>query len=153
MTICTHERKYLFGEIDNGVMLLNSYGKMVASIWEGIPQQFNEALLDLFIVMPNHIHGIIYLKAGLSLSRVIQAFKSICANEYIRGVHQQKWGKFDQAIWQSSFYDHVIRNEKDLLRIQEYIVNNPLQWELDEENLNYKAACNIGRTQGPTLRI
>ena len=56
VTICTHERKYLFGEIDNGVMLLNSYGKMVASIWEGIPQQFNEALLDLFIVMPNHIH-------------------------------------------------------------------------------------------------
>jgi putative transposase len=138
VTICAHERKCLFGEIIDGVMLPNSCGQMVTSVWMEIPQRFNQAILDSFIVMPNHIHGILVLETGLSLSRVIQVFKSICTNEYIRGVQKQRWEKFDQSIWQKSFYDHVIRNDQDLLRIQEYIVNNPLQWAMDEEHPNHQ---------------
>ncbi len=136
ITICTHERTCFFGEVIDGEMLLNSCGEMVASMWAEIPRRFNQAHLDAYIVMPNHIHGIIVLEEGLSLSSVIQTFKSVCTNGYIRGVHNQEWKKFYQALWQRSFYDHVIRNQKDLLRIQEYIVNNPLQWSMDDENPN-----------------
>ena len=88
--------------------------------------------------MPNHIHGIIALDKGILLSRVIQAFKSISTTEYIRGVRQQGWKKFDQSLWLRSFYDHVIRSEKDLFRVQEYIMNNPLQWAMDDENPDRK---------------
>jgi len=84
---------------------------------------------------------------------VIQAFKSTSTNKYIRGVNQEGWNKFDQTLWQRSFYDHVIRNDQDLSRIQEYILNNPLQWALDDENPNRKNQLNSGRTQGPPLRI
>jgi len=102
--------------------------------------------------MPNHIHGIIILKKGIALTRVIQAFKSLSTNEYIRGVKAQGWEKFDGTLWQRSFYDHVIRNDQDLFRIQEYILNNPLQWALDDENPDRKNQPNLGRTQGPPLR-
>jgi len=139
---------------------------MIASAWKDLPRRFGRVLLDSFVVMPNHIHGIIILKdnigvpsnrglsmvvgaqpvkdaivvgadlvsARICLSRVIQAFKSTSTNAYIRGVYQQGWNKFDRSLWQRSFYDHVIRNEMDLLRVREYILNNPLQWAFDEEN-------------------
>ena len=152
MTICTNKKTCFFGEVIENSMILNSPGQMIASVWDNLPRRFDGVILDSYIVMPNHIHGIFILKEGLSLSRVVQAFKSVCTNEYIRGVHQQGWKEFDHALWQMSFYDHVIRNEKDLFRIQEYIVNNPLQWAMDDENPNRKDALNSGRTQGPTLQ-
>ena len=83
---------------------------------------------------------------------MVQVFKSVCTNQYIRGVRQQGWEKFDRTFWQMSFYDHVIRNEQDLLRVQKYILNNPLQWALDDENPDRQDTTNNGRTQGPTLQ-
>lgn len=115
-------------------MHLNSIGQMIASIWRTMPERLEQVDLDSFVVMPNHIHGIVLLEKGIALTRVIQAFKSISTNEYIRGVQSQGWKKFNGTLWQRSFHDHVIRNEKDLFRIQEYIINNPLQWAIDEEN-------------------
>ncbi len=154
VTICTRHRECFLGEIIKGAMSLNCVGQMVASLWTDIPRKFNQVMLDSFVVMPNHIHGIIILKEGISLSRVIQAFKSNSINEYIHGVNQKGWYKFDQTLWQRSFYDHVIRNEKDLLRIQEYILNNPLQWAMDDENPNCRLAgkSKIAPTQGRPLR-
>jgi len=134
VTICTRHKESFFGEIINEAMSLNDAGKMIASVWEESPKRFDGVSLDLFVVMPNHIHGIIVLKNGVDLSRVIQAFKSVSTNEYINGVHKLGWNKFDHTLWQMSFYDHVIRNEMDLLRIREYILNNPLKWAMDEEN-------------------
>ena len=133
VTICTCKKECLFGEIINEGMCLNSAGEMIAALWRSLPERFDEVTLDSYVVMPNHIHGIVVLKEGIDLSRVMQVFKSVSTNEYIRGVHQQKWVQFSGTLWQRSFYDHVIRNEKDLLRIQEYILNNPSQWAIDDE--------------------
>jgi REP element-mobilizing transposase RayT len=164
VTICIREQQCLLGEIVEDTVRLNSAGQMVASAWMALAERFEQVDLDLFVVMPNHVHGIIILKNGigvgadlvsarLCISRVIQAFKSTSTNKYIRGVNQEGWNKFDQTLWQRSFYDHVIRNDQDLSRIQEYILNNPLQWALDDENPNRKNQLNSGRTQGPPLRI
>jgi len=152
VTICIREQQCLLGEIVADVVRLNSAGQMITSAWTVLPERFEQVDLDLFVVMPNHIHGIVVLKKGITLTRVIQAFKSISTHEYIRGVRGQGWKKFDGTLWQRSFYDHVIRNDQDLSRIQEYIVNNPLQWALDDENPNRKNRPNPGRTQGPPLR-
>jgi REP element-mobilizing transposase RayT len=168
VTICTRHRECFFGEIIKEAMSLNCAGQMAASTWADIPRRFDQVLLDSFVVMPNHIHGIIVLKEGFGVgtalvsgrpcvSRVIQAFKSTSTNEYIRGVNQEGWNKFDQTLWQKSFSDHVIRNEKDLLRVQEYILSNPLQWAIDDENPDRRSDTgptqgSNGRTQGPPLR-
>ena len=134
VTICTRAQECLFGEIIEDAMHLNSIGQMIASIWLAMPGRLEQVDLDSFVVMPNHIHGIVSLEKDTALTRVIQAFKSISTNEYIRGVQSQGWKKFNGTLWQRSFHDHVIRNEKDLFRVQEYIMNNPLQWAIDEEN-------------------
>ncbi len=152
VTVCVQDKLCRFGEIANDVMQLNSIGKMIESEWLALPQRFEHVGLDSFVVMPNHIHGVIYLEKGIALSRVIQAFKSVSTNEYIRGVHHFGWEKSNGTFWQRSFYDHVIRNDKDLFRVQEYILNNPLSWSLDEENPDCKSRRSTGRTQGPPLR-
>jgi REP element-mobilizing transposase RayT len=150
VTICVHGKRCLLGEVIKDVVHLNGAGRMIASIWLDMPRRIGQVSLDSFVVMPNHIHGIVISEKGIALSRVIQAFKSISTNEYIRGVHQYGWEKFDSTFWQRSFYDHVIRNDKDLIRVQEYIVNNPVAWALDEENPDQKKPT-LGRTQGPPL--
>ena len=152
VTICVREQQCLLGEIVEDAVRLNSSGQMIASAWLALPQRFEQVGLDSFVVMPNHVHGIVILKKDIILTRVIQAFKSVSTNEYIRGVKAQGWKKFDGTLWQRSFYDHVIRNDQDLFRIQEYILNNPSQWALDDENPDRKKRPNLGRTQGPPLR-
>ena len=152
VTICTQDKACRFGNVVDDEMLLNSVGKMIESEWLALPQHFEHVGLDSFVVMPNHIHGIIALSKNIPLSRVIQVFKSVSTNEYIRGVQQHGWEKFDGTFWQRSYYDHVIRNDKDLFRVQEYILNNSLSWSLDEENPNRNNRRPTGRTQGPPLR-
>jgi len=68
-------------------------------------------------------------------------------NEYIRGVKQNGWSTFPGKLWQRNYYEHIVRNENELNRIREYIMNNPLQWELDRKNPNGQR--DIGQAQGP----
>ena len=70
----------------------------------------------------------------LSLSDLMQRFKSLTTSEYIRGVKERGWPPFPGKLWQRGFYEHVIRNEDDLADIREYIVNNPAKWADDVEN-------------------
>ena len=69
-----------------------------------------------------------------SIGRIIQAFKSITTHEYTIGVKQYNWPPFNGKLWQRNYYEHVIRNEHELNKIREYIINNPLKWDLDVEN-------------------
>jgi len=64
----------------------------------------------------------------------VQWFKTMTTNEYIRGVKQYGWPPFPGKLWQRNYYEHIIRNENELNRIREYIINNPMQWALDGEN-------------------
>jgi putative transposase len=71
-------------------------------------------------------------KAGLG--DIIGAFKSITAHEYIQGVKKHGWAPFPGKLWQRNYYEHIIRSENEMIRTQEYILNNPAQWETDREN-------------------
>jgi REP element-mobilizing transposase RayT len=163
MTICVQGRESLFGEIINGGMRLNDAGRMVATVWHALPRRFPHVALDEFVVMPNHVHGIILLgdrrgepcvrpvyhrqdhagehkvrpyygTADFSLGRVCQAFKSLTTVEYWRGVNDHNWPPFSGHFWQRNYYERIIRDEKELAVVREYIRHNPSKWEKDEEN-------------------
>ena len=72
----------------------------------------------------------------MSLSDVVHRFKSLTTRKYINGVRNSHWVPFRRTLWQRSFYDHIIRNDKDLTRVREYIQNNPINWALDKKNLD-----------------
>lgn len=138
ITVCTQNRLECFGNIDNSKMLLNKFGKIIETQWEWLAHQYPYIQLDEFVIMPNHIHGIL-INVGTgrdlslrnqkikSLSEIIGAFKTTSS----KMIHQNGLNEFK---WQRSFYDHIIRNEKSLIHIREYIINNPLNWDLDSEN-------------------
>ena len=92
--------------------------------------------------MPNHLHGVLFLPPALTaaLGRIIGSFKSLSTRGYTRGVHGSGWPRFPGKLWQRNYYERVIRNEKELAGIREYIANNPLSWELDVENPGIPAA-------------
>ena len=146
VTICTHNREYLFGNVVNDEMVLSEYGKIVENVWYNLTGHYQNIKLDKFIVMPNHIHGIIVLidvdivGAGLKpaptdltkyypLSEIIRAFKTFSAR------HVNELRKTPGIpVWQRNYHEHIVRNENELNRIREYIINNPLQWQFDREN-------------------
>jgi len=137
VTICVKDKTEWFGEIKDGRMMLNEYGKIVKNRWVWLPKQYFYIQLDEFVVMSNHFHGILSIVGNgrdrsvhkiKSLFELIGAFKTTSS----KLIHRAGLLEFQ---WQKSFYDHIIRNEQDLTRVREYIVNNPLKWEDDEENI------------------
>ncbi len=185
VTICTHNRECLFGEIVNSEMELNDAGKMVEKWYFELTKKFHSIQCDEHVVMPNHFHCIIQnvgvvgadpcvcpgndgqtrrfaptnLKlgehtnhmgehinhmgehTGSPLRNVIQWFKTMTTNEYVRHVKNDGWKRFNGKLWQRNYYEHIIRNECELNQIREYIVNNPLKWDLDNENPRSKSHC------------
>ncbi len=153
--ICTKNREYLFGKIENGVMLLSDIGKMAEKYWQEIPNHFPFVELDEFIVMPNHIHGIVIIEKNdgndcrdvacnvstrvidkkmssispktNSLSTTIRSYKSAVS----KSVHEF----YPDFAWQSRFHDRIIRDNDELNRIRKYIVNNPHNWAKDDNYL------------------
>ena len=145
VTICAQGRRCLFGDIADDQICLNDAGKMLTTLWTDIPNRFLFVEIDIFVVMPNHFHGIVVLPdpAGVGsdeitkfppLGDVISAFKSTTTVEYGHGVKTKSWPGFQQRLWQRNYYDHVIRNAKDLDRIRRYIDENPARWAYDDEN-------------------
>lgn len=149
VTICTQNRACLFGDVVDGKMRLNDIGRIVEQCWYHIPVHFAHVQLDAFMVMPNHVHGIIVLvdsgNVGAthasplptrprgpqrkSIASIVGSFKSTVTkriNDY-RGTP-------GLPVWQRNYYEHIIRDEQSLIRIREYIANNPFQWALDREN-------------------
>jgi len=161
VTICTQNRECLFGEILDREMALNNPGRMVEKWYRELENKFTDIVCDQCAIMPNHIHFVIQTGVGADLGvcpdtgehigsplhTVIQWFKTMATNEYIRGVKQNGWSTFPGKLWQRNYYEHIVRNENELNRIREYIMNNPLQWELDRENPNGQR--DIGQAQGP----
>jgi len=157
VTICTHNREFLFCEIVNCKIVLNEKGKMVEKWWYELNNKFTNIETDLYVVMPNHFHGILVINnppveadirvctdnitdqskgehTGSALHKIVQWFKTMTTNDYIKNVKTKNWAPFDKKLWQRNYYEHIIRNEIELNRVREYIMNNPLKWELDFEN-------------------
>ncbi|MBL7191179.1 hypothetical protein ISS30_05745 [bacterium] len=205
VTICTKNKRCLFGEIVNDKMVLNKYGVIAIIYWFDIPKHFPGVELDEFIVMPNHIHGIIMIQsryiesesvgagftpahnratarvastnnnstesvgagftpahnratarvaptnnnstesvgAGFTpahdratarvaptIGDIVGAYKSLVSNECLKMFKSKN--EFMGKIWQRNYYEHIIRDEKSVGKLREYIFNNPFQWINDD---------------------
>jgi putative transposase len=152
VTVCVDDMKInRFGEVKNGKMILNQFGEIVQKQWRWLIEQYPYVNSDIFVVMPNHVHGILiidrnllnnFVGTGRDLSlplkikikpahELVGAFKTTSS----KLIHLRGLTSFS---WQRSFYDHVIRVEESLEKIREYILNNPLKWDLDKNNPNRK---------------
>ena len=157
VTICSRDKQCVFGMAEDDRIILSRLGRIVEECWTQIPDHFEQATLDEFIIMPNHLHGIILLTAKYpdsrdtihrvrppeehettesfghptsgSLPTIMRTFKAAVTRE----TRRQKLSD-DQSIWQERFFERVIRNDDAMLKAREYIVNNPLKWHLDKEN-------------------
>jgi REP element-mobilizing transposase RayT len=177
VTLCAQNRESWFGKIFKGAGLqaayveLNQYGEMLRECWAELPEHYPNCQLDEFVVMPNHMHGIIIIVDsvgnGLNVGNGLKPFPIInemkrCHGlpEIIRGfktfssrrIHCECRESFDcrerpecrerfetvpydeKFRWQKSYYDRVIRHDGELKRIREYMRDNPIHWEIDQEN-------------------
>ena len=132
ITICIQNRECLLSEINNEITIYAA-GEMIKEIWHNMPLYYKGVQVHEFVLMPNHIHGIIeFTSSELTLPTVIQRFKTLTTTKYIDGVYHSGWQPFHKKLWQRNYYEHVIRDEKTLEEIRNYIVNNPYHWEDDD---------------------
>ena len=210
VTVCTHDRACLFGDVVNGLMVLNDAGMIVKTSWDEIPAFYPGIDIDAFVVMPNHVHGVIIIThkdnsvgatpcgcpnddrgcpppdrgciqlddgrvmhndgqpahndgqppvvaptaaphddgqpqgvaptidigRRLSLPDVVHRFKTITTKRYSDGVKCMDWLPYEGRLWQRNYYEHIIRSEKSLNHIRQYIADNPKQWAADRDNMN-----------------
>ncbi len=134
ITIVAWRREHVFGDIIDAEMQLNKFGQIVQYAWYDLPKHYPHVELDSFCIMPNHVHAIIVLNDNPAvkrhpLSEVVRAFKSFSARRI--NVLRNSQGI---PIWQRNYYEHIIRNHEDYLSKSNYILDNPLNWENDDEN-------------------
>jgi len=129
ITICTQGHKCILGRVKDYEIELSPFGNSVLKRW----LSFENANIKLheFVIMPNHFHAIIKLEQ-FSLGDLICDFKSLTTRDFIEGVKDKGWPRFDKRIWQRNYFEHIIRNEKSLFKIAEYIENNPAKWHEDK---------------------
>jgi REP element-mobilizing transposase RayT len=150
ITICARKRELLFGDVVRGQIEINQLGQIVQKVWLSLPQFYGGIELDEFIIMPNHVHDIVMISSEIRtihassvqrkalsivdrrrmlLCKIIGRFKMVSAKNI--NLFRKTSGL---AVWQRSYYEHIVRDEVSLNRIRRYIADNPSQWEFDEEN-------------------
>jgi len=157
VTICTRDKECVLGDVLDGEMSLSPIGEIIAEEWQKTEQIRSNVSLDVWIVMPNHLHGIIIINNDVethchaSLTQPDACHASLHKNDInkfgpqknnlasiIRGfksaaTNRIRASDYDFA-WQARFYDHVIRDERSLEQVRKYIIDNPLKWELEKDN-------------------
>ena len=165
ITICVQGKRCLLGEVSGTQSVPSNAGIMVEQWWFELARKFPSIVLDEYVIMPNHFHGILiidhtpgpmptpelrakgcrhsrglglrgaYRCAGApSLGHIVDWFKTMSTNGYIRGVKNSGWPRFHGKFWQRNYYEHIIRDEKDLDQKRRYVLDNPRRWGVDEEN-------------------
>ena len=130
VTLDTYHRAKLFWSDSSG--RLSPQGRMALEWVERLPAKFSGVMLDCYAVMPDHMHCILFLdRSAAALPAVMDWYKTMTTNAYIRGVKAGEYPPFDRHVWHRTYYEHVIRNETDLYEIRTYIQQNPLKWQLD----------------------
>jgi putative transposase len=155
VTIVAWRRECLFGEVLNGEMRLNRYGEIVQNWWMEIPIHFLNVETGAFVIMPNHVHGVIFIvdrrgtvpvpddnvhpdiKGGETPPLRLPTLGQIIA--YFKYKSTKEMNLLDKTgtvtkFWQRNYYEHIIRNEEDLQNKTDYIRANPLLWDEDDEN-------------------
>jgi REP element-mobilizing transposase RayT len=148
VTICTHERECVLGEVLDGAIRLNDWGNIADRVWAEVKGHFHGVAIDRHVVMPNHVHANIVIlydplrgdrvsaPAGQggetpplrpTLGQIVAYYKYQTARtiNLMRGMPGAKF-------WQRNYWEHVVRNEEEMNRIQEYIVTNPVRWSDDQ---------------------
>jgi REP element-mobilizing transposase RayT len=142
VTSCVQDRVKYFGKIEQGKMILNEFGKIAERQFNWLQGQYVYVILHSFVIMPNHVHAIIEIDDTIveqcmvkikSLSELIGAYKTTTSKQ----IHLIEMTSSDHIFskpfaWQRSFHDHIIRDEEALLRISNYIENNPVNWKEDK---------------------
>jgi REP element-mobilizing transposase RayT len=123
VTVCAYERELTLAGDD--------VAAIVTDAWRALPGRFPEVALDEFVVMPNHVHGIVVIREGdgAPLGKIMRAFKSISAIAANR-----RLGRAERSFWQRNYYERVVRSETELIAVRQYIRDNPLAWDVDPEN-------------------
>lgn len=159
ITVCTKGRACWFGEILGEEMVLTQKGRIVEQCWSAIPEHFEHVSLGAFVVMPNHLHGVIWIADNTvgarhavpnpqpnaqqgsnpkerfgkpvsgSIPTIIRSFKSAAT----RAINLLE-GRAQNGVWQRNYHEHIIRDEEALNSIRAYIANNPARWQYDREN-------------------
>ena len=117
------------GNIENNIIKLSSFGEIAQNEWINLTNRYKNISLDRFIIMPNHLHGIIVIrnKSNISIGDVISSFKTRTTRTY-----NKTYNIKGTRMWQKNYHEYVIRNEKELLIKRQYIMDNPLKWISDE---------------------
>ena len=158
VTVCTYQRECLLGQIEPGQVVLSDAGEIARSVWNGLPNRFPSVGLDEYVIMPNHVHGIVLVGAQFiapnpkegptnhvpALGEIIRAYKATVTRLVRRrddgatNMGPTNKGVMNRAPtgfgWQRGFHEHIIPNEAELAGIREYIVGNPARWDEDENN-------------------
>ncbi|HUG13457.1 MAG TPA: transposase [Thermomicrobiales bacterium] len=146
VTICVHGRRKLLGEITEEHASLSPAGRMVEEHWLAVAMRYPFVELDSYAVMPNHFHGIITLQPvdgempPKTLSQIIGAFKSMTTIAYKRAMDDEMWTPIGEHLWQRSFHDRIIRGDRHLDRLRDYVEANGANWPWDAENPDRLAA-------------
>ena len=142
VTICSHERKFIFGDVTDGNMILNQLGQTVFSELENLHSHYDSVEIENFVVMPNHIHILlsiisqdlialeneeIPLPNNISLPQIIRHYKAGVS----RNIRKYRP---DSKIWQKSYHDRIVRNEFEYETFYKYIIANPAVWDKDCHN-------------------
>ena len=139
ITMVTQNHICLFECIDNDEMVLNESGRMIIQQYHKIEDVFPQVRCLDCIVMPNHFHCILYLdrENESSIPKIMDYFKAKTSDEYIRGVKEKGWIRFDGRLWQRNYWDDIIWNDRQLEYVQNYIALNPSRWNKDNINPNH----------------
>ena len=138
VTICTVEKRPLFGRVRQGRVQLNELGHLVDDCWKQIERVRRGVAIDAYIVMPNHVHGVLLFHTEDAAAKVSAAACELAAGSLgaVLGQYKSivtKRSQFLQSpptrpIWQRNYYDHIIRSAASLEKIRQYIVENPVRW-------------------------
>jgi putative transposase len=150
VTIVTHQRDLLFGKIENEEMILSDFGMIANECWIAIPEHFPTVELGAYIIMPNHVHGIIVIRELIDDDRRGAIYRAPTVEKYgkptvgslptivrtYKAAVTRRIGREHKAngIWQRNYYEHVIRDERDLQNKTNYIESNPMLWTQDDNN-------------------
>ena len=137
VTIKVHEGADLFGAVERGGIRMKPAARMLRLEWFALRERFADVVPAAFIVMPDHVHGIITIGQSAesqgqptSLPRVAQAYKSLTTRRYTQGVREDAWEPFNGKVWQRNYYDRIIRSQTELEAYERYIADNPRRrWE------------------------
>jgi REP element-mobilizing transposase RayT len=154
VTVVTFRRKQLFGRLVGQDILLSPIGKIVKDCWLAIAVENSHVDLDFFTIMPDHIHGIIWIRnykrvpndsenphqtdhrtQSGSLGRIINSFKGACTRRVRMAFPLSKI-----VLWQRNYHDHIVRSDAELRRIQDYIRRNPIELFLKRRGLSHGRA-------------